>query len=137
MQKGPKILPLAKNARNRLNTGIKNLKPEFSQENLEEHQGDSKKFWKDVQIILPKKGKSALRKCIIKNDSDEPIYDAITAANFINNYFVNVGPKLPQGFQTQWKFFGTQTPFLLDDFYTNEEEVLKFCKLINSNKSST
>ena len=64
-------------------------------------------------------------KYIIKNDSDEPIYDANTAANFINNYFVNVGPKQAQAFQTQLKFFGMQTPFSLDDF----------CKLINSNKS--
>ena len=48
---------LARNARNTLNTNIKNIKADFIQENLEINQGDSKNFWKDIQIILPKKGK--------------------------------------------------------------------------------
>ena len=44
----------ARIARNKTNIEIKNIKADFIQENLE-HQNDSKKFWTDVQIILPKK----------------------------------------------------------------------------------
>ena len=127
---------LARNARNTLNTDIKNLKADFIQENLETNQGDSKKFWKDVQTILPKKGKTDPRKYIIKNNLDEPIYDTIKAANFMNKYFVNVGPKLAQVFQSQWNFTGIETPYTLNDFNVTEEETLQFCKHININKSS-
>ena len=127
---------LASNARNSLNVEIRNIKADFIQENLEENQGDSKKFWKDIQIILPKKGSSDPRKYIIKNNLGEPIYDANKAANFMNDYFVNVGPTLAQGFQTQWNCVGIQTPLILDDFDVSEEETLQFCKLININKSS-
>ena len=127
---------LARQARNRLNMDIKNVKADFIQENLERHLGDSKKFWKDVQIILPKKGKSNSRNFIIKNDQNEPIYDPKNAANHINNYFVNVGPKLAQRFASYWDFKGTSTQEILDDFRVLENEVITLCKEINTNKSS-
>ena len=80
---------LARQAINQLNTDIQNLKADFINENLEQNQGDSKKSWKDVQIILPKKEKTNLRNYISKDDSDVPIYDTIKAANFINNFFTH------------------------------------------------
>ena len=49
---------------------------------------------------------------------------------------MNVGPKLAQGFQSQWNFTGIETPLLLNMFSVNDEETLSFCKLININKSS-
>ena len=127
---------LAKNARNRLNLDIKNIKAEFIQENLEIHQGDPKKFWKDVQIILPKKGKSNFRNYILKNDLNEPIYDPKIAANFLNSYFVNVGPKLAERFACRWNFRGTETMETLNNITVHEDEVIKLCKEININKSS-
>ena len=54
----------------------------------------------------------------------------------MNDYFVNVGPKLAQGCQSQWNFAGVETPLMLNNFRVNEEETLHFCKLININKSS-
>ena len=45
----------AKQARNRVNTNIKNLKADFIKTNLDQHQGDSKMFWKDIQELLPSK----------------------------------------------------------------------------------
>ena len=106
---------------------IKNIKADFIQENLQQNQGDSKKFWKDIQIILPKKNSKNSRNSVIKNVSNEPIYDAKKAADFINDYFVNVGPKLAQ-------FFGTDE--ILIDFNVTEDEVISLCKEININKSS-
>ena len=128
---------VARQARNRLNMDIKNIKAEFIKENLEQHQGDSKKFWKDVQIILPKKGKTNSRNYILKNDLNEPIYDPTKAADFKNDHFVNIGPKLAQRFASQWEFKGTTTLEMLKDFNVVENEVIKFCKEININKSSS
>ena len=89
---------IARQARNRLNLNIKNIKAEFIKENFERNQNDTKKFWKDIQIILPKSDETNLRICTLKNDQGEPIYDVKKAADFINYYFANVGPKLAQYF---------------------------------------
>ena len=127
---------LARKARNRPNMDIKNIKAEFIQENLEQNQGDSKIFWKDTQIILPKKGSKNSRNSVIKNELNEPIYEAKKAADFINDYFVNVGPKLAQCFVDNWEFNGTGTDEILNDFNVTEDEVISLCKEININKSS-
>ena len=126
----------ARQARNRLNVDIKNIKANFIQENLEQNQGDSKQFWKDIQIILPKKISNNSGNGVIKNELNEPIYVAKVAADFINDYFVNVGPKLAQCFVDNWEFNGTGTDEILNDFNVIEDEVISLCKEINVNKSS-
>ena len=90
---------------------------------------------KDVQLILPEKGK-ANRNLILKNDRDEPIYDSKVAADCINDFFVTSGPKLAKQFTSEWNFTGTNVLHSLENFTVLEDEVLKFCKDININKSS-
>lgn len=61
--------------------------------NLERtHRKDSKKYWKSVQLILPKAKTSGIE-VIYDPDSCE-VVGGITAANTINNYFSNIGEKL-------------------------------------------
>ena len=64
---------IGRQARNRLNIDIKNVKADFINENLEQNQGETKQFWKDVQIVLPKKEKINSGNFILKDDSDVPI----------------------------------------------------------------
>ena len=78
----------AKRSRNRVNIDIKNLKADFIKENLEEHQNDAKKFWKDVQNVLPSKNKTSVRRYTLKNDDGELLFDPIKASTFINSFFL-------------------------------------------------
>ena len=90
--------------------------------------------WKDIQLILPKKGSSDFRKYTLKDDI--LFYDINKAANFINDYFVNIGPKLAQGFHSVWQFHGARSVYTLDNIVVQEMEVIDCCKKININKSS-
>ena len=76
-----------------------------------------------MQIILAKKEKINLRNYILKDGLDTPIYDTKKAANFINDYFTNVGPKLAQRFASQWEFTGTMFNETLIDFSVLENEI--------------
>ena len=126
----------ARRARNIVNTNIKNLKADFIKTNLNEHQGDSKKFWKDIQNKFPPKNKTNLRKYTLKNNNGEMIFDPKTASNLINDFFTSIGPKLAQTFNRNWLFHGTLIDDQMDNMSVTEEEVILLCKEINTNKSS-
>ena len=64
------------------------------------------------------------------------LVDLKQTADFINDFFVNIGPNLSKNIKEAWKFNGHHTDLLLDDINTNIEEVTKLCNNININKSS-
>ena len=119
-----------------ININIKNLKSDFIKTNLNQHQGDSKKFWKDIQNILPMKNKSNQRNYTLKNDNGELVFDQKIASNLINEFFTGIGPKLAQSFNSQWLFHGTPCAVQIDNMSVTEDEVILLCKGINVNKSS-
>ena len=91
---------------------------------------------KNIQEVLPnKKGKT-------KNVFE--LYDSLTnqdipnenTADFINNYFVNIGPKLAKKYDIPWNFNGEKAEVVLDEIVTNLDEIIKLCQEININKSS-
>ena len=123
----------ARRARNIVNANIKNLKADFIKTNLNQHQGDSKKFWKDIQNILPMKNKSNQPNFTLKNDDGELVFDCKTASNMINEFFTGIGPKLAQAFDGD---FGTPNDDQMENMTVNEDEVICWCKEININKSS-
>ena len=115
---------------------IKNIKAEFIQENLVQNQGDRQNNLYILPEFFTKKNSKNSRNSVMKYELNEPIYEAKKAADFINDYFVNVGPKLAQCFVDNWEFNGTGTHEILNDFNVTEDEVISLCKEININKLS-
>ena len=127
---------IARQARNRVNMNIKNVKADFIKDNLDQHQSDSKRFWKDIQNILPKKNKSNQRNYTLKDNNGELVFDPKSASDLINEYFTNIGPKLAQSFNSNWLFRGTTCDHVMDNMVVTEDEIISLCKEINTNKSS-
>ena len=122
------------NARNNLNRNIKNLKADFIKDNLETHQNEPKKVWKDIQLILPNNKNKANNLLLIHNDNNKPIYDNSVAANFMNDFFFNIGTKLSENYNEPWVQYGNENIFEIENITVYEEEVLKLCKEIDINK---
>ena len=58
-------------------------------------------------------------------------------ANYINTFFTNIGPNLARKYDTGWDFGGVCTEMTLANIETNLHEIIKLCKDININKSSS
>ena len=126
----------AKRIRNQCISRIRKAKADFIKENLNNNIGDQKKFWKNIQDVLPSKknnGKISIK--LTDKDSGQPILENNTAS-FINDFFVNIGPNLAKNCNTEWKFRGLDSVNYTDNIVTNDDEIIKLCKAININKSS-
>ena len=91
------------------------------------HKNDPKKYWESINRLLPS-NRSNKRIWLINHDTNELISD-VNIANFINSYFVNIGPKLAESFCNPWVSQGTDVPWVMNDVKTDVPEV---CKLINA-----
>ena len=99
--------------------------------------GDSKKFWKNIQeVISNKKSNNGNIFNLLDNTTNEMI-DSDNTADFINDYFTNIGPNLAKKLGKPWSFVNEKPYEILDELLTNEIEILELCKEINSNKSSS
>ena len=125
----------AKQLRNTCTNRLRKARADYIKENLENNIGNSKKFWKNIQDVLPSKKGKAKGNFDLHDENDKNIASE-RVADFINNFFVNIGPNLARGNDTEWEFNGNQSEVLLDDIKTNREEIIKICKDININKSS-
>ena len=132
----PQLWIEAKRLRNTCTNRLRKARADFIKENLENNSGNSKKFWKNIQDVLPnKKGNTRglfdlfdnITKCDIPNHE---------TADFINEYFVNIGPKLAKNYDSEWTFCGDKAEVFLGDMKTNLDEIIKLCQEININKAS-
>ena len=57
-------------------------------------------------------------------------------ADYINQFFTGIGPKLAQQYNKLWSFKGFETDKTLNNIETDIMEIIKLCKDININKSS-
>ena len=63
--------------------------------------------------------------------------DMENTANYFNDYFTNIGPKLAQQHRKPWNYDGIEADIILGDMHTDVPEIIKLCKEININKSSS
>ena len=72
---------------------------------------------------------------LVDTDTGTDIKEEDTA-QFINDFFVNIGPNLASKCDLPWRFDGKVCERDLENIETNLDEILKLCKEINVNKSS-
>ena len=92
-------------------------------------------FGEQIQLLLPKKNTSSSN-IIISDSNNQPILQNTTAANFMNECFVNIGPNLNILPNSQWSYDGIYVDDTLPVFQIDEHEFCKLCNDININKSS-
>ena len=79
----------AKRLRNECVTKIRKAKSDFINSELDTHKNDSKKFWKNINKIMPIPGKTQKSIQLIDQQINRMIPESDTA-NYINDFFVNI-----------------------------------------------
>ena len=126
----------AKRLRNDCTKRLRNARAEYIKENLENNQGNSKKFWKNIQDIIPNKKNKCSATFDLHDHVTDTSIDVKDTADFINDFFVNIGHNLARDNTEVWNFSGNHTDIILDDIQTNVDEIIQLCKNINVNKAS-
>ena len=126
---------LARQMRNECNLLVKRAKARYIQEQAEQDSKDPKKFWKNISDILPncKNLKAPIN--LVDTTTKLPVPENDTAA-FINNFFVDIGPRLAEQHVEPWVYKGKISETSLDEVTVTLMEVDKACKSIDISKSS-
>ena len=133
--KSPGDWEIAKRLRNSTNKSIRKAKSKFIRDALEENKKDSKKFWKIINGIL--RGEKTNVNFNLRDKINDTPVECGDTPDFINDYFINIGPKLAQGYDEVWSYDGETVPMSIGDIVTNEVEVIKLIKEIDIGKSSS
>ena len=124
----------ASRLRNSVNKSIRKAKAKFIRDSLEENQKDSKKFWRIINgLVKGDRGGTCFKlkdtvRDILVEDGDTP--------EFINDFFLNIGPNLAANYNEPWFFEGKEVDSNIGFIETEVSEVTKYIKEIDTSKSS-
>ena len=79
--------------RNLVNITVKKARADYVRNQLEIHKNDSKKFWKELNSIIPNKKSTAQNFNNIKDDNQD-IIPCDILPSIVNSYFANIGLEL-------------------------------------------
>ena len=85
---------IAKHLRNQTNKNIRKAKAHYTISQLDACQNNNSKFWRLIKETFPNKNQKTRNRIILKDDNS-PIKEPDTA-EFINQFFINVGNKKAQ-----------------------------------------
>ena len=86
---------------------------------------------------MPNKNNKKTNIINLADDNNTPIRDNNEASNFMNDFFVTVGPNLAKEWDKHLSTYqGIYSNNDMPDIITDEREVLKLCTDINTTKSS-
>ena len=125
----------AKTLRNTCTNRLRQAKADYIKNNLNNNQNNPKKFWKNIQEIFPSKMKNKGNIILTDSDTDGTI-EMDNVADYINDFFINIGPKLATKCKRPWMYYGTECDNTLGNITTAPDEILELCKKININKAS-
>ena len=113
-------------------------KENFIKNKLDELEGNPRKFWREINKISGLGKNKNGRKCTKIADENGKIYENLDAANFLNDYYVNVGPNLAKKHKKEWKKenckINVETSFSFN--WVTETEIKRLIKEICITKSS-
>ena len=134
----------AKLLRNEAKLAFRRIREEYIKARLEEHKNDPKKFWRDLEHIIPGKKASNLDLISIVDDKNEVLSKDITS-NYVNEFFTTIGQQLASDIEDiscqEGQFIDGKSPDFLDlpkleIRHFTLEEVIKEIDQINIYKSS-
>ena len=126
---------VAKRLRNQVKDMIRRAKRDFVQEELDNDELSTRKFWEKLNYVLPTKDKSSSIRLINKENME--IIDEDNLPNYVNHFFTGIGPKLAVKFPDEWvntipNFEGDE----MGDVVVTLPEMEKIVKNISTSKSS-
>ena len=76
--------------------------------------GDSRKFWKNIQEVIPNKKSNNGNIFNLLDNLPNEMIDSDKTADFINDYFTNIGPNLAKNLNKLWSFVGEKPDEILE-----------------------
>ena len=125
-------------ASNEFKRKLFHAKQDYTMEKLEENLTDQKKFWNELQKILPSKIKNSFNS--IYNESNV-LLNGKEALNYINRYFSSVGDRIDDQLKNyppaeEPEIFSEDSYFDLDSLTFNQDEVYEIIDKLSLSKSS-
>ena len=117
---------------------LANAKEEFLKNKLDEHGNNPRKFWRVVNEMsglgINKSKKAGCTKLVDENGTS---YENQEASDFLNNYYVNVGPNLANSMDVDWdkSKCKIQTDSVFNFSWITEREIIALVKDIKVSKS--
>ena len=125
----------AKQVQNIANNAIKRAKMDFIKETSKRYEKDTKKFWDNINKLLPKKSSHGFIN--LTDKTHDIAVEPKDTVKFINEYFTGIGPRLARAFDGVWYPQWERVPYLINDITTNVDEVINLCRSIECHKSSS
>ena len=125
----------ARKIRNFCTKRLRKAKAEFIKDQMAATEGNQKKNWKNIQNIIPNSKKGQILINLINEASGAIIPDDQTA-NYINNFFVEIGPRLAASLDKEWIYEGIEAREVIENIMVTREQVERLSGEINTNKSS-
>ena len=125
----------ARKIRNDSNLWAKKAKSEYIKNQLDNNLNDHKNLWRSIKNIIPNQTQQSQYISLIDEISNLTVPDELTA-NYINEHFATIGPKLAQHFNAHWEYNGAIYPSLFSLVPTNIKTTTKLIKDIDISKSS-
>ena len=97
---------------------------------------DSNKFWKHLKKVIPGKCTVDTKITSIDQTTNTEIEESKTA-DFINNYFTNIGYNLSRDLTEPWSYTGIRAEVKLMNIEPKLKETVTFCKEINIHIASS
>ena len=93
---------LFKVKKNEVKRLLASAKENYVKNKINELEGNPRKFWREINKISGLGKNKSKRKCTKITDEDGQTHEKSDAANFLNNYYVNVGPELAKEHNKKW-----------------------------------
>ena len=113
---------------------VRGSKAEYLKDQQRDLSGDPQKFWRLISTILPNKKVRSGKINMISEEDDSEVSERNTA-DYINEFFSTVGPKLLSNNNEQRRFYEGEEVDECQNFNT-DFELLIHCREINITKSS-
>ena len=127
---------VARRLRNECVTKMRRAKCDFVKNEMNTNTNVSKKIWRNVKEIWPNKKANSPKITLIDQDTKNEIRQEDTA-NYINQFFTNVGPSLARNLTEPWSYDGIISQRHINNIEVNNVEILKICHDIDTNKGSS
>ena len=120
--------------RNRAKRLVALEKKEYFDKLLKKHKNDSKKYWNTINSLFkPKQGTSQFN---LINQLNKTKIDMDKTADFINDFFIKIGPKLAEKYKLSWTPPKNSWEVKFDLQEIDNEEIVKIINSIDTSKSS-
>ena len=134
----PESWNLFKRKKNEVKKLLDVAKENYVKNKLDELEGNPRKFWRVINEMSGIGKNKNSRKCTRVIDENGKIHENLEAANFLNDYYVNIGPSLAQKHKKDWvkEKCKIQTNSSFNFKWVTEREVQELIKEICITKSS-